>query len=91
MLYDSTFLIMDADRELTQAETSAQRVQEIFEEWWDNKEGEDSVKGDYIVFPVKLVDGVGFAGQPVARYGELHFPKDKLSEAQIKQLENSRV
>ena len=89
MYIDSTHLIVKADEELRKPEITAGRVQELFEEWWEKRTSGASVQEEAYVLPVKIVDRVGFAGQRVSRYGVLHFPKDKLSDAQIELLEKN--
>ena len=83
MYVDSTHLIGAADRELQDTATSAERVQELFNEWWDRRNGRAVLENDVYVLPVKIIDRVGFLGAPIPRYGKLHFPKGKLTETQI--------
>ena len=87
MYYDSTHLIVEADRELQDTETTAGRVQELFNEWWPKRTGGATFEDDVYALPVKIVDLVGIAGMPAPRHGVLHFPKAKLNESQIELLE----
>ena len=89
MYIDSTHLIVAADCELGRPETSAERVQELFEEWWGRRTAGASVQEETYALPVKIVDRVGFAGCPTPRHGVLHFPKAKLSDSQIELLERN--
>ena len=87
MYVDSSYLIVDAEEELQNPETSAERVQELFKEWWEKRTSGATVHADTYALPVKIVDYVGFAGLPAPREGVLHFPKGKLSASQIELLE----
>ncbi len=87
MYVDSSYLIVNAEEELQKPETSAERVQELFKEWWEKRTSGATVQPDAYALPVKIVDYVGFAGAPVPREGILHFPKSKLSVSQIELLE----
>ena len=89
MYVDSTHLIIEADCELSNPDTTAERVQELFEEWWDKRTAGASVQEEIYALPVKIVDRVGVAGMPIPRYGVLHFPKAKLSALQIEMLEKN--
>ena len=98
MYWDSTYLIIEADRELRNPDTAVERVQELFEEWWGKRTYLASVQKESFVFldkivdqdtyvlPVKIVDRIGIWGKRVPRYGVLHFPKAKLSDSQIERL-----
>ena len=87
MYVDSTHLIVAADCELKNPDTSAERVQELFREWWERRNGRAVLENDVYVLPVKIIDRVGFAGTPIPRCGDLHFPKGKLNEEQIDMME----
>ncbi len=87
MWMDSTTLILGADMELQKPETTAERVQKLFTEWWGRRRGGATLKDEVYTLPVRIVDHIGVAGQPVPRDGELHFPKAKLADAQIAMLE----
>ncbi len=87
MYYNSTHLIVEADCELQNNETTSERVQELFKEWWPRRNGGATFQDDAYALPVKLVDLIGFAGLPAPRYGVLHFPKAKLAESQVELLE----
>lgn len=89
MWIDSSYLIVAAENELKAPETTAERVQEIFTEWWDKRDGRPAQDDDVFEVPVKIVDYVGVAGTPMPRCGKLHFPKEKLSEEQIELLEKN--
>ena len=89
MYVDSTHLIVEADCELRKPETTAERVQELFEEWWEKRASGASIQEETYALPVKIVDRVGVAGMPITRHGVLLFPKDKLSTSQIALLEKN--
>ena len=89
MYIDSTRHIVAADEELRNPDTAAERVQELFEEWWGRRTAGASVQEETYALPVKIVDRVGFAGYPIPRHGILHFPKGKLSDSQIERLERT--
>ena len=89
MYVDSTHLIVEADCELRNPDTTAERVQELFEKWWEKRTAGTSVQEDTYTLPVKIVDRVGVAGMPIPRHGVLHFPKAKLSASQIELLEKN--
>jgi len=89
MWVDSTNLITEAGNELKAPETTAERVQEIFTEWWDKQNGKASQDEESYALPVKIVERSGSAGTPIPRCGKLHFPKGKLSDEQIELLEKN--
>ena len=89
MYVDSTHLIVEADSELRNPESTPERIQELFEKWWGKRTSGASVQEGTYALPVKIVDRVGFAGTPIPRYGVLHFPKAKLSDSQIEMLEKN--
>jgi len=88
MYIDSTFEILAADAALRNPVTPAERVQELFQEWWTRRDGRAIPEEEIYILPVKVVDYVGVLGKPVTRLGALHFPKAKLTEEQIALLEN---
>lgn len=75
-------IIADTDKELKNQKTSKERVQELFQEWWERRIGWAVLEGEYgdeqWVFPVKFIERIGTIGAPVPHFGFLHFPKDKL-------------
>lgn len=87
MYVDSTHLITEADNELQNPETTPERVQALFQEWWDKRNGRASFEDEFYVLPVKIIDYIGVAGSPCPRIGALHFPKSKLADEQIELLE----
>ena len=89
MYYDLTKLINEADCELRNPETTAERVQELFEDWWGKRESRASFQDETYTLPVRVEDRVGYPGLLVSRSGVLHFPKAKLSDAQIEMLEKN--
>jgi uncharacterized protein (DUF697 family) len=89
MYVDSTHLIFAADSELQDTATSAERVQELFQEWWERRTGRAVLENDVYVLPVQIIDYCGFIGTPCHRKGELHFPKEKLNEGQIEMMEKT--
>lgn len=89
MYTDSSYLITNADTELRNPDTTAARVQELFQEWWDKRNGHNTLDNDIYILSVKIVDMVGIAGTPVPRFGLLHFPMSKLTPEQIKLLEDN--
>lgn len=82
MRTDMDSIIAKTDEELENPETSKERVQELFQEWWERRIGWAVLEGEYEderwVFPVKGIERIGTIGAPVPYFGFLHFPKDKL-------------
>ena len=82
MWEDSDSIIVETDKELRKPETSKDRVQELFHEWWERRIGWAVLEGQYEnerwSFPVKVIKRVGTVNAPVPYFGFLHFPKDKL-------------
>ena len=82
MRTDMDSVIAKTDEELENPETSKERVQELFQEWWERRIGWAVLEGEYEderwVFPVKGIERIGTIGAPVPYFGFLHFPKDKL-------------
>lgn len=89
MCVDSSHLISDADNELLNPETTAERVQELFKEWWDKRTDGASLQEDVYVLPVMVVDTDNVTGETIPQNGVLHFPKAKLSDSQIELLEQN--
>lgn len=75
-------IISETDGELRSPKTSKERVQELFQKWWEMRIGWAVLEGEYgderWVFPVKFIERIGTIGAPVPHLGFLHFPKDKL-------------
>ena len=82
MWTDMENIISETDGELRSPKTSKERVQELFQKWWEMRIGWAVLEGEYgderWVFPVKFIDRIGTIGAPVPHLGFLHFPKDKL-------------
>ena len=84
--------ISKADDELKSPRTLAERVQELFQEWWPRRIGPATLQGEVYALPVKCIEKrffmSGFVWQPPAEWsGVLHFSKGKLTEEQIRLLE----
>jgi len=83
-----------ADSELKAPETTAERVQELFREWWPHRYGHEAEQvkfdGKYYLLNVwcqYIISSLVSIFLPPQR--TLHFPKAKLAEEQITLLEQA--